>query len=193
MTVKDVIIEAAYLVGEDGFAAALSGDGATADGENSVAEALDEEKYAAFLRCYNLALHETAIDYMPIRKTVNTVGGKVEFSSLGFSVLRVEGVYDKDGAELPYKVFPTHIVTPLTDVTIVFAVLPPDCAADDAFAYDKTRVSKNIFALGVASEFCFLSGRYTEADNFAKKFRAAVNVAPSSRGGRTKPAKRWGL
>ena len=91
MTVKDVIIEAAYLVGEDGFAAALSGDGATADGENSVAEALDEEKYAAFLRCYNLALHETAIDYMPIRKTVNTVGGKVEFSSLGFSVLRVEG------------------------------------------------------------------------------------------------------
>lgn len=193
MTVKDVIIEAAYLVGEDEFAVALSGDGVTADDGNAAAGALDEEKYAAFIRCYNLTLHETAIDYLPIRKTVNTVGGKTEFSSLGFSVLRVEGVYDKDGAELPYKVFPTHIVTPLTDVTIVFAVLPPDCAEDDGFAYDKTRVSKNIFALGVASEYCFLNGRYTEADNFAKKFRAAVNVAPTLKGGRMKPAKRWGL
>lgn len=193
MTVKDVIIEAAYLVGEDEFAVALSGDGVIADDGNAAAGALDEEKYAAFIRCYNLTLHETAIDYLPIRRTVNTVGGKTEFSSLGFSVLRVEGVYDKDGAELPYKVFPTHIVTPLTDVTIVFAVLPPDCAADDGFAYNKTRVSKNIFALGVASEYCFLNGRYTEADNFAKKFRAAVNVAPTLRGGRMKPAKRWGL
>lgn len=51
MTVKDVIIEAAYLVGEDEFAVALSGDGVPADDGNAAAGALDEEKYAAFIRC----------------------------------------------------------------------------------------------------------------------------------------------
>ena len=182
MTVKDVITEAAYLVGEDEFAASFAG-GAT----------YDEEKSATFLRCYNLALHETAIDYMPIRKTVNVFGGKIEFSSLGFSVLRVDGVYDKNGAEVNYKVFPTHIVTPPVLLTVVFAIMPCDAVAGDDFAYDKTRLSKNIFALMVASEYCFVNGRYTEADNFAKKFRAAVNVAPTVRGGRTKPFGRWGL
>ena len=59
MTVKDVITEAAYMVGETDFAKAFA-----AGGE------VDADKRDAFLRCFNLTLHETAVEYLPIRKTV---------------------------------------------------------------------------------------------------------------------------
>ena len=56
MTVKDVITEAAYMVGETDFAKTFA-----AGGE------VDADKRDAFLRCFNLTLHETAVEYLPIR------------------------------------------------------------------------------------------------------------------------------
>ncbi len=182
MTVKDVITEAAYMVGETDFAKTFA-----AGGE------VDADKRDAFLRCFNLTLHETAVEYLPIRKTVAAKGGKVAFSSFGFSVLRVVGVYGAGGESLDFKVFPSYIVTPPENVTVVFDAAPVDMSVDDEFVYDKTRIGKRVFACGVASEYCLQAGRFSEAENFGRKYRAGAEGEPFRRGGRMRPLKRWGL
>lgn len=182
MTVKDVIIEAAYLVGEDEFAKAA------ADGRQT-----DADETATFLRCYNLVLHETAVEYKPIRRVATVQGGKVIFSALGDSVLRVVGAYDENGVALAYKTFPSYAVFPSGKATVVFDVAPSDAALGDEFVYDGTRIGKRVFAFGVASEYCFVKGRYSEAENFARKYRDGAEGAPATRGKSMRAVKRWGL
>lgn len=184
MTVKDVLAEAARLIGDEElktYFTSSSGSSETVKRAN------------ALLECYNAILHETAVNYLPVRRTETFDGGKIEYCKLGFSVLAIEGVFGENGEEVGYKTFPTYMVTAAGEVTVVFDIVPEDADFDDEFVYDGTRIGKTAFACGVASEFCLVAGRYTEAENFNKKYRDGVYGAPSKRGKKLIVVKRWGL
>ena len=186
MKVKEVLAEAARLIGDDELKKYLTSTTAAANAElNGKTESL--------LSCYNAILHETAVNYLPIRATVIVGEGRTDFSALGFSVLGVEGVFGADGEDVSYKVFPTHLVAAGGAAMAVIDIVPDEAALTDDFAYDGTRIGKTVFACGVASEYCLISGRYSEAENFNKKYCYGVEFAPAKRGRIMRAAKRWGI
>ena len=186
MKVKEVLAEAAFLLGDETLFAALNES--TASSGKETAKRADD-----LLKCYNLVLHETAVNYLPIRKTASLKGGKIEYSSLEFPVLNIAGVYDKNGVAVKYKTFPSYFVTAAEEITVVYDVVPADAASEDDFPYAATRIGKYTFACGIACEYCLLTGRYTEAGNFNQKYRAGAEGLPVRRGRIIKERRNWGL
>ena len=185
MKVKEVLAETARLIGDEELRKYLT--------ENSTKSTTElTEKTQSLLSCYNTILHETAVNYLPVRTTVIVSEGKTDFSSLGVSVLYVEGVFGANGEEVNYKVFPTHLVAGMGAAMAVIDIVPSEALLTDEFVYDGTRIGKTVFASGVASEYCLINCRYTEAENFNKKYRYGVEFAPCRRGRKMKPKVGWG-
>lgn len=184
MKVTEVLVEAAFLLGErevcEAFETSTFDDDAT-------------EVKNALLKCYNTVLHETAVNYLPIRKTISTTGGKINFSSLDYPVLRIAGAYDEQGCETPFKTFPSYVIVPEGKITIVYDVVPEDQTETDDFPYADTRIGKRVFAYGVASEYCLIGGRYSEGVNFERKYREGATSSPPRRNLHTRRRTTWGL
>lgn len=186
MKVKEVIKEAAFLVGDEEVVSAL-------ESAETVTDEEVQKRIDALLNCYNLILHETATEYLPIRKTAPVNGGKTEYSALPYPAIEVIGVYDGCGKSVEYKTFPSYFVAEDSAATVVYDAAPNEQALADDFAYADTRIGKRVFAYGVACEYCLITGRYAEAGNFNQKYRAGAEGAPVRKGRIIRRAKTWGI
>lgn len=186
MKVKEVLKEAAFLVGDEELYSAL----------NAQEDITDEDlkkRLNALLDCYNLILHETATEYLPVRKTAPVSGGKTEYSALPYPAINVIGVYNERGEAVRFKTFPSYFVADESATTLVYDAAPNEQTADDDFAYADTRIGKRVFAYGVACEYCLVTGRYAEAGNFNQKYRMGAEGAPVKKGRIIRRAKTWGI
>ena len=172
MKVKEVIKEAAFLVGDEEVYSALESDETITDEDV-------RKRINSLLDCYNLILHETATEYLPIRKTAPVSGGKTEYSDLPYPAINIIGVYDERGEAVRYKTFPAYFVAEDSAATVVY--------------YADTRIGKRVFAYGVACEYCLITGRYAEAGNFNQKYRAGAEGSPVKKGRIIRRAKTWGI
>lgn len=186
MKVKEVIKEAAFLVGDEEVSSALESDETITDEDV-------RKRINSLLDCYNLILHETATEYLPIRKTAPVSGGKTEYSALPYPAINIIGVYDERGEAVRYKTFPAYFVAEDSAATVVYDAAPNEQTVTDDFAYADTRIGKRVFAYGVACEYCLITGRYTEAGNFNQKYRAGAEGSPVKKGRIIRRAKTWGI
>ncbi len=182
MTVKDVITTAADMVGVgECVKNYLNGDVSQGGTETT-----------ALLRCFNFIENEVALDYLPLvaEDTLYSETGKVEYSALSRSAVRILSVKDGNDDKLKYKLFPDFLQTQSGEITIKYTYTPSEKTLSDIAEFNLA-VSLRLVSYGVAAEYCFSVGLYEEGESWNKKYKDALAAAYSTRPTKIMRSRRW--
>lgn len=180
MNVKDVVKQAAIVL-RLGDAAAYCDDETQTDGK---------EEAIALLRHYNDTECDAAA-YLPLvcEEKVQSVGGKIDLSSLQKNCLQVLSLTDLNGVRRAYKAAQTHLTTTCEAGILRYRYLPKEKALNDKS--DFIGVAERAFVYGIVAAYYKGKGLFEEAAVYEKEYRAAiVSVHRMQKGGRLR-ARRW--
>ena len=184
MTVKEILLAAAGKLGvlnevED----YLSGTSTDAEAE-VIANAL--------LKCFNLVENEVALDYLPLlaEEEIESDAGAIYYASLSREVVRVLGVRDEWGNEVPFTLFPEYLKTQPQKVCVRYSYLPAAKNFEDKSDFT-LNASVHLFACGVAAEYALANGLFEEAAVWDKKYKDAIKAAYCSKPPRRIRSRRW--
>ena len=183
MKVKDVIILAAEEIGVADKVEAYLSQGDTS-GE-TIAKAL--------LRCFHLVENELALDYFPlyVEEVVLTETGKIFFSELSETPVRIELITNSEGNRAQFTLFPDYIKLEKPDTyTLVYCYAPQkkEIEGDSSF---QTTISERLFAYGIAAEYCAACGLYEEGAVWDTKYKDAIKAAYKKKPCRIMRTRRW--
>jgi hypothetical protein len=181
MTVKEVIMEAAEMVGAEKVKEYIED---SASGGERQAEVL--------LRCFNIVENELALDYLPLKceETFQTQTGAIEYSALSKKAVRILSVKDESGNSVPFKMFPDKLKAQSGILQILYSYLPDEKKMNGESDF-KTLASKRLFAYGVAAEYCLSCGLYEEAAVWDRKYKEAIAAVYKAHPPRRIASRRW--
>ena len=181
MTVKEVIKEAAEIVGAEKVKAYI-------DDEVSGGERQTE----VLLRCFNIVENELALDYLPLKceETFQSQTGAIDYAALSKKAVRILSVKDESGNSVPFKTFPDHLKTQAGVLQVLYSYLPEEKALSGESDF-KTLASKRLFAYGVAAEYCLSCGLYEEAAVWDKKYKEAIAAVYKMHPPKRIASRRW--
>ena len=187
MTVKEIIILTAEMIGEDEVVSYLSG-GAPND-------AVYAKKTAELLlRCYNYINDEIACEYFPqkYREEIKSINdGKIHFSNLEKTPFKILRVFAENGQKVPYKLINDYIKVNKDSVVVEYLFKIPKETLDDESYFASTVIGPYTMAFGVASQFCIERGRVNESDIFQNKYMDALRGRLANRAPLQLPERRW--
>lgn len=183
MTIKDVLSQAAFLLGKDELVSYLKGENGY---ESQASEA------AALLKCYNIVENEIALDYIPLtaEQTVSVLAGKIYYTVLTHTPVSVLSVTDTYGNKLPFTIYPEYVQTKSGARVIDYTYAPTAKTLTGNCEYGN-RVSLRVFAYGVACEYCLINGRYEEALVWDRKYKDALLCVAALNRPHIVRARRW--
>lgn len=184
MTVKEILLAAAGKLGIlDEVEAYLSNNSTDAEAQ---AKAID------LLRCFNLVENEVALDYLPLlaEEEMESDMGVMYYSSLSREAVRVLGVRDEWGNEVPFTLFPEYLKTQPNKVLVRYTYLPKEKTFKDKSDFT-LNASVHLFAYGVAAEYALANGMFEEAAVWDKKYKDAIKAAYCSKPPRRIRSRRW--
>lgn len=154
---------------------------------------LSDSRAIKLMRAANLVVSEIASEYFPLLKEENieTENGIIEYTTLSERLLDVISLKNSSGENVRFKLFPTYLKTREGgEFTLTYQYMPPTLDVTSALPYD-IKISPRLFALGICSEYCLLSGMYEEGVMFDKKYREAIRAALSFKGEHKVASRRW--
>lgn len=170
MTVKDIIKKTAVFLGRERVLAFLE-----------TGETTDTDVYACIntlTRCANIVINELACTYISMKKkeTVQTDNGRLYFSALSETVLKIESV--KYGTEeTSYKICDEYIDTLFPTVTIEYSYIPSNYGIDDVTGYSERDIPSRVIAYGVAAEYCLTERAFDESVMWHKRYSDSISEA----------------
>ena len=183
MTVKEVVIFAAAQLGcREEVENYITGKTAT-DGK---------EKTMLLVQCFNIVENELALDYLPLHaeEELLTGTGKINFSTLKNSVVRITGVTDSEGNALKFQLFPDYLSTSAGKVKISYTYTPKTKKISDSSDYN-LYLSPRLMGYGVAAECAMIEGLVEDAAFLDKKYRRALESLYRSTTGKRINSRRW--
>lgn len=186
MKIREIIAQTAEVVENKELAEIIRS--AEEDGDEDAAA-----KAALLLRGFYFAERNIAYDYEPQKRTIPVNGGRVYYSDLGVSVIKILRAVGKGGGELGFSAHADYVDTPSDTAAIEIYCCPAEDGMDGDFLYENCRIGKLAFVYATAAEYCMLCGRYDEAENFDAKFRRSAERTPKFSSRRIKARRDWGL
>lgn len=185
MKVKDIIVTTLKILGRGLLAEKLADYGELDAGERDTVNTL--------LHCFNAVEDEVARSYIPLcaEQTMKNPDGKFLFSRLEHTPVRITAVLS-GGAAAAYKIFPDHIKTDATDITVEYDYAPPVKDIDGVSEYN-CAVGGYLFACGAAAEYCLINGEIEAAEAWESKYRQEIERVQrkSVSSGGYIPPRRW--
>lgn len=168
MTVNEVIIAAAELIGENAVEQVqnyLDGQGG-----GTLAKEL--------LRCFNVVESELAMDFLPLKteETLETETGAIAYTQLSKKAVQIVKVSDEWGGSVRYDLYGEYMKTKSGKVTVVYTYVPEEKSFGEESDFQRL-ASKRLFAYGIAAEYCLKAGLYDEAEVWDKKYKDGINAA----------------
>ena len=149
-----------------------------------------QAKAEMLMTCYNLVENELALDYFTLTQEESvTSTGKVLFSALKCSPVRILEVTDAQGNRLEYALYPSYITVRKGAVHIRYVYTPNKKTIDDECDFIG-KVSARLMAFGIAAEYCMAMGAFEEASLWDKKYKDAIEEIREPKGGRI-ALRRW--
>ncbi len=186
MKIKELIKLTAETVGEDEIARYING------------EAISGISYAKqnvelLLRCYNLIVDELACEYLPLKReeSVDAVNGKIYFSSLSLTPIRILNVYNQKGEKVPYKLVNDYIKVDEKKVTVEYCHKLNFLNEEDNCPYSNGIIGPYTLAFGMASQYCLEKGRLNDSEIFQQKYLSSIRSRVAKRGNLKMPVRRW--
>ena len=170
MTVKDVIKITATLLGREKVLEYLSSENPDSFDAQTLCQV------DVMTRCLNIVINELACTYVPmtIRETVETKQGKVYFSDLKETLLKIRSITGENGKQLTYKLSAEYIVVDSARVDIEYDFVPCNYGITDVIGYKESQIPVRILAYGTCAEFCLTERAFDDAVVFHKKYMDGI-------------------
>ena len=165
MTVREVILIGAKILG------IREGVDMYFDGESNEMERQAERLQAAL----HLAECSLALDYIPLHAEdeVYAMSGRVDFSALENSPVRILAVTDVYGEPLAYTLYSQYLKTTPGVVRVRYTYTPRVKGLEDACDFDLLS-SDSILVYGTLSEYCLGEGMVAEAAEWDRKWKDLI-------------------
>ncbi len=165
MKIKDVVKLTALMLGREDVMRYFENEEQTNVGEDT----LSTVKTMAEL--VNLVISELATSYVPLTcsEEMKPVQGRIYFSDLKNTPLKVVRVSDGFGAEINYTQYPEFIAVD-RNVVIEYEYLPKNSGIEEQFPYEERVVPSRVLAYGVAAEFCIVECNFEQAVMWHKRY-----------------------
>ncbi|MGN1061957.1 MAG: hypothetical protein ACI4RO_02415, partial [Candidatus Scatosoma sp.] len=141
---------------------------------------------------FHRAETEAAVNYVPLvyEESVESIGGKIDTSSLSKRFLRAAYLLDKNGVRAQYKTYPGYLKTAEKSGVLGYAYLPEEktLADDSDFSADEL---EKAFVAGIAAEYYLKKQLFEEFEVFRREYKAALSVARRLQNGKSFKARRW--
>ncbi len=173
MKIKDLLKTAALYLKESKVLTALDGG----DDGIAVADTDTLEKIDVMTRLANLVISELAASYILMKKCekISFADGKLYYTSLSETPVKILSVCSPNGEELPFKV--KHLYTEIAgtgEAVVEYACYPSNRGLEDETGYTEADVSSRVLSLGLVSEICLVEGRFDEAIMWHKRYEAGI-------------------
>jgi hypothetical protein len=168
MKVKDIMKKAASLLGNaDGLMDYLNGDGFEG-----------AQRAELLLNCFNFVENELALDYFPLIKKEDFVpqGGRILYSQLSSSPVRILDVENADGEKVAFQVFATYLEVDVSPASVRYAYAPLPKTMEGQSDYGLA-ASERLLAFGMAAEYLAALGLLEEASVWDKKYKEGIQAA----------------
>lgn len=154
-----------------------------------------EREFDIFVKCLNLTYNELN-EYCKLRlvKKINVLDGKIFFSDIDEKFKNLYSVKDKNTLKnVKYLEFDNYISVGnnVKEVFIVYSNNVDELGVDSDISCFNGKISEKCFALGVASEYCYIKSFYTEAEMFDKRFKDLLRICIGKKGNIYLPKRRW--
>ena len=180
MKLKDVVKLSAIYLGREGVVNYLDSNGVGTYSGDVISDV------DTLTRCANMVVSELACSYIPLKskEVVVSEDGKVSFTDLTETALKIIGVYDENGEEVPYEIFPEYIKTDKSTVKVEYEYLPSNYGLTDNLGYTERQVPSRILAYGVTAEFCLTERSFEESVLWRKRYTDAVSQLTTLKSGK---------
>ncbi len=182
MTVKEIVLLAATELGlGERVGGYLNGGGLEG-----------KEETDRLVECFNLVENQVALDYLPLfaEEEVDTETGAIPFDAFSRRAVRIVRVTDEWGNAVPFKIFPNRIQIAPQRARITYTYTPEQKTVDGEPDWQRA-ASVRLFAFGVASEYCLMTGHYEESAVWERKFKEAIEAVYRATPPRTIRSRRW--
>lgn len=165
------------------------------DSEKNI-EVSDEtqNQFNKLVDCLNIVVSDMACQYCKLLtcEQVCFVNNCFDILNLGKCANKIFYVKDKDGYKLNFKIIENKIVCDRSGEFIVeYSFYPQKLTKDDNLNVLGGRVSVKTLALGVACEYCFISGFLDDAKIWEERFVNCLNSNLRKIGHSHMPKRRW--
>ena len=165
MTVREIVLLAAKILGIESQVSAYF------DGESNEMQNQAERLVSAL----HLAECSLALDYVPLHAEdeVYAMSGRVDFSSLENSPVRIIGVTDVYGEAIAYTLYSQYLKTTPGVVRVHYTYTPRVKELDDECDFGALS-SDGILIYGMLSEYCLGEGLVAEAAEWDRKWKDLI-------------------
>ena len=128
--------------------------------------------------CINEVLCDIATDYLPLKYTENITvsGGEFELSNLTKAFHKIINIETSN----PYKIELDTLKIADGTYTIQYSYLPEVYTLSGDITDFDSRLTIHALTFGVASEFCIISGNYSESEMWNSRFESSMQIAKRS-------------
>lgn len=183
MKVREVIKDAARLIGDEGLYSALGDETTALTDEN-------KKKADVMLKCYNDAQYEVATKRMPLIAEEIFSGGKILYKSFKHTPSKILKV-SKNGENVNCEIYADYLTSKFGKIAVKYEYIPADKSINDDFDYANTKIGKVPFAYAVAASYCLITGRFSESKNWESRFSEYFETSPKKYSGRIKNKRIW--
>jgi hypothetical protein len=182
MTVRDTVLLAAKILGIEKEVAAYF------DGESNEMETQAERLLSAL----HLAECSLALDYVPLHaeEELYTTAGRVDFSNLSNSPVRITAVTDIYGEPIAYTLYSKYIKTTPGVVRVQYTYTPRVKELEDECDFDLLS-SDSILVYGILSEYCLGEGLVAEAAEWERKWKDLISTIYHTEKCKRLGSRRW--
>ena len=136
-----------------------------------------EDNVNTMMKLTNLVISELSSGYIDLISVedVHCENGKISFSTLNYTAVKILDVLDEKGNSINFKVKEDHVETSNSAVTIKYKYLPPEYQLNDVIGYSEKEVSLATLSYGLCAEFCIVQCRFDEALMWRNRYISEIN------------------
>ena len=148
------------------------------DGTNTEPNESDEKALELLLKCLNLKISEIAKDYIKLstEEEITISDNSFLISNLTKNACEILKLY-KNNTEVSFSLYPDSIKADSGTYIVRYNYIPEDIVLNEAIDSFYNKLSPQILAYGVASEFLFINSLYDEAEMYNNRFYSAIEQA----------------
>lgn len=187
MNVKNIICQTANLLLKDELLQSQPLGGAEQITQDN------QKELDLMLFCLNQVLTAIASDYLPVVKEEQLVclSGTFELQELGQGRVHEIKKVECDGINIGFKTVGSVVKTGKGLLTVYYAALPESATLESTILGFDPRLTERIVAFGIATEYFFITGEFTQAAVWENRYKAALESACRKKSEITIPPRRW--
>lgn len=151
-----------------------------------------ENNAEMLINCFNIVENELALDYFPLytEEQVYNGTGKILYSQLSKTPVRITKVADSEGQEIEYGLYADHIKTKKGAITVAYAYTPTKKGIRDTSDF-VLQVSERLIIYGVLSQYCLAMGFCEQAAMWDTKYKESIETTYRMGKGGRMSSRRW--